>query len=402
MKLSEELKWRGFVAQHTFKSISDLDEKKRKFYLGVDPSDNSMTIGNLAAIMMAKCFVRHGYEATLLVGGATGMIGDPKDTAERDLKPLEEIERNKNGIRGQFERIMGQTVHMVDNYDWFKNIELLPFLREVGKQFSMTQLLDRDFVKSRIGKDKSGISFAEFSYSLLQGYDYLHLFREYGVSLQLCGADQWGNAVSGMHLIKRLEGKEVDVWSTPLIIDKVTGRKFGKSEGNAVWLDADRTSVFDFYQFWLNVDDESVKDYIKIYTEITPSEIDEILKLHAKDPSARGAQKALALGVTEVVHGREAAVNAAHITNVLFSGGDITELTKSGLDLLALSIPTVVKNTTVVQALIEAGFANSNSEALRLISGNAVSVNGNKISVDQEINELSLIKKGKNNFVLVR
>lgn len=405
MTLSEELKYRGMQAQNTLQDISDLDKAKRKFYLGVDPSQESMTIGNLAALMMCKTFIRHGYEPFLLVGGATGQIGDPKMDKERDKQTPEKIAENVKGIEAQFNQIMKRDtkhgVHMVNNLTWFKDINYIDFLNEVGTQFSMTQLLDREFVKNRIGEGGSGISYAEFSYSLIQGYDYLWLYRNRGITLQLCGADQYGNSVSGMHLIKRLEGKKVDVWSTPLILDK-DGKKFGKSEGNAIWLDKKLTSVFDFYQFWLNADDENVGRYMKIYTEIDPTEIEEILELHDKNPSLRGAQKALALGVTEVVHGRDAAVNVAHITNVLFGDGDIKELKKDGLQLLSETIPTVSKGTTVVNALVEASVVESKSEAARLIKSNAIAIDGVKISEDQLVDNLSVIKKGKNQFILMK
>ena len=229
MNLSEELIWRGFYAETTIKDATELDNRaSKKFYWGADPSADSLTIGNLAAAMMCACFVRHGYQPYLLVGGATGQIGDPKDNGERDLKPLEEVEHNKACIGAQMRKIVqSDELVMVDNYDWFKDMNYLTFLREVGKAFSMTQLLDRQFVQNRIGEGGSGISYAEFSYTLIQGYDFLHLFREYGVDLQLCGADQFGNCSSGIHLIKRLEGATADAWSTPLIIDPVTGRKFG-------------------------------------------------------------------------------------------------------------------------------------------------------------------------------
>ncbi|GHU09866.1 tyrosine--tRNA ligase [Alphaproteobacteria bacterium] len=401
MKLSEELIYRGMCAQNTFDEITDLDKEKRKFYLGVDPSQDSMTIGNLATLMMCKVFIRHGYEPFLLVGGVTGQIGDPKMDKERDKQTPEQIAKNVLGIHEQFVRIMGQDVHLTNNLAWFKDINCIDFLNEVGTQFSMTQLLDRDFVKNRIGEGGSGISYAEFSYSLIQGYDYLWLYRNHGITLQLCGADQFGNCVSGMHLIKRLEDAKVDVWSMPLVL-ATDGKKFGKSEGNAIWLDPKQTSVFDFYQFWLNVDDAGAENYIKIYTEIDPAEINEILDLHRQNPEARGAQKALALGVTEVVHGREAAVNAAHITNVLFGDSDIRELPKTGLDLLSETIPVAKKGTSVVEALVAADLASSNGEAVRLIKGNAISVNGAKIAEDVKIKELSIIKKGKNSFVLVK
>jgi tyrosyl-tRNA synthetase len=402
MKLSEELMRRGFVAQNTFDKASDLDEQKRTFYIGFDPSDSSLTIGNLASIMMAKVFMRYGYKPIFLVGGATGMIGDPKDTEERRTKTLDEIEKNKAGIRAQLEQILGDEVKLVDNYDWFKNVTVLPFLREVGKQFSMTQLLDRDFVKSRIGEGGSGVSYAEFSYSLIQGYDFLHLYREYGATLQLCGTDQFGNSVSGMHLIKRLENGQAHVWSCPLIIDKASGRKFGKSEGNAVWLDPERTTPYEYYQFWLNTNDEMVGDLLKVYTEIDPTEIDAILQRHSENPSARTAQKTLALAATEILHGHEMAASVARVSDVLFGDKDVHDLPADGLELLSKVIPTVHRGTTVVETLVKSGLASSNGEAQRLIKQNAISINREKVTADTEVSELSLVKKGKNSFVLVR
>ena len=312
MNLSEELIYRGFQAETTIKDPTILDTREsKKFYWGADPSADSLTIGNLAALMMCACFVRHGYQPYLLVGGATGQIGDPKENSERDLKTLDEVEHNKSCIKSQIERIVqANNLTMVDNYDWFKNINYLDFLREVGKAFSMTQLLDRQFVQNRIGDGGSGISYAEFSYTLIQGYDFLHLFREHGVSLQLCGADQYGNCTSGIHLIKRLENTDADVWSTPLIIDPVTGRKFGKSEGNAIWLagtdngSGNYTSIFDFYQFWLNQPDSSAEYLLKIYTLLDKPEIESILTQHQAAPEQRIAQKILAKKVTEIVHGK--------------------------------------------------------------------------------------------------
>ena len=269
MSLSEELSWRGFVNQTTIDDITELDSQPRTFYFGVDPSADSMTIGNLAAAMMVRHFIKHGHKAILLVGGATGLIGDPdgkKD--ERNLKTIEEINRNKAAIAQQYQQLFaGNDFQIVDNYDWFKNISYLDFLRDIGKHTSMTQMLDRDFVKKRIGEGGSGISYAEFSYSLIQGYDFLHLYRTYGVTLQLCGADQWGNSLAGASLVRKLESSEVDVFSTPLVINKTTGKKFGKSEDGAVWLDSNKTSVYKFYQFWLNLDDLGVIDYLKIYTD---------------------------------------------------------------------------------------------------------------------------------------
>ncbi|MBP5656847.1 tyrosine--tRNA ligase, partial [Candidatus Saccharibacteria bacterium] len=291
---------------------------------------------------------------------------------------------------------------LVDNNDWFKDIHFLPFLREIGKAFSMTQLLDRQFVQKRIGEGGSGISYAEFSYTLIQGYDFLHLFRTYNVDLQLCGADQFGNCTSGIHLIKRLENAEANCYACPLIIDKVTGRKFGKSEGNAVWLDAEKTSIFDFYQFWLNQSDEAIEDYFKYFTLIMPEELEQIMAEHAKNPAARTGQKRLAQEVTKVVHGEEAAKQAEKITTFLFGDGKITDLDDSDLDLLAKSFPTAKTGNKLVDILAETGLASSKGEARKLISSNAISVNGVKATEDQTIDQISLIKKGKNKFALVR
>ena len=404
MKLSEELQWRGFVSENTLDQISDLDKAPHNFYWGTDPSADSLHIGHLAALMMCACFVRHGYTPYYLVGGATGQIGDPKDTTERDLKSLDEIEKNKAALAKQIIKVTHspEGTQLVDNNDWFKDIHFLPFLREIGKAFSMTQLLDRQFVQKRIGEGGSGISYAEFSYTLIQGYDFLHLFRTYNVDLQLCGADQFGNCTSGIHLIKRLENAEANCYACPLIIDKVTGRKFGKSEGNAVWLDAEKTSIFDFYQFWLNQSDEAIEDYFKYFTLIMPEELEQIMAEHAKNPAARTGQKRLAQEVTKVVHGEEAAKQAEKITTFLFGDGKITDLDDSDLDLLAKSFPTAKTGNKLVDILAETGLANSKGEARKLISSNAISVNGVKATEDQTIDQISLIKKGKNKFALVR
>jgi len=404
MNLSEELQWRGFVAEHTLDQISDLDKAPRNFYWGTDPSADSLHIGHLAALMMCACFARHGYTPYYLVGGATGQIGDPKDTTERDLKSLDEIEHNKAALAAQIVRVTHSPADtkVLDNNDWFKDIKLLPFLREIGKAFSMTQLLDRQFVQKRIGEGGSGISYAEFSYTLIQGYDFLHLFREHNVTLQLCGADQYGNCTSGIHLIKRLENATADCYSCPLIIDKVSGRKFGKSEGNAVWLDAEKTSIFDFYQFWLNQSDEALEDYFKYFTFIMPDELDQILSAHRENPGARLGQKRLGFEVTKVVHGEEAAKQAQKLTDFLFGGGNISDLTAEDIDLLAKSFPTATQGANLVDILVSTGLATSKGEARKLIAGNAVSVNGAKVTEDQPITSVSVVKKGKNKFALVR
>lgn len=410
MNLSEELLWRGFSAEKTVTDPAVLDTREsKKFYCGADPSADSLTIGNLATLMMCACFVRHGYEPYLLVGGATGQIGDPKETGERNLKSLEEIDHNKKSIAAQMQRILkSDNLTMLDNYDWFKDINYLDFLRTVGKTFSMTQLLDRQFIQARIGEGGSGISYAEFSYTLIQGYDFLHLYQKYGIDLQLCGADQFGNASTGIHLIKRIEGDKADVWSSPLIIDPVSGRKFGKSEGNAIWLAArdngsgNFTPVFDFYQFWLNQPDSAVEYLMKIYTTYMREEVEDILSRHEEHPEQRIAQRALAKGVTEIVHGVEAATAAIQLTEILFGDRKLDSLSSDELSAVAELLPVVPIGSTVVDALINSELVSSKAEARRLLKGNAISLNGEKLKEDREISSLSILKKGKNKFVLVK
>lgn len=402
MALSEELAWRGFVNQTTFADITDLDKEPRTFYLGVDPSAPSMHIGNLAAVMLVRHLTAAGHKPIVLVGGATGMIGDPKQDVERDLKTLDEINTNKAGIAAQYRSLLdGQPFELVDNYDWFKEIGYLNFLRDIGKHFSMTQLLDREFIKARIGEGGVGISYAEFSYSLIQGYDFLHLYREKGATIQIGGSDQWGNMISGAQMIKKLEGAEAHVLTVPLVIDKKTGKKFGKSEGNAVWLDAAQTSPYKFYQFWLNCDDETSEDLIKIYTFLDREAVEALIARHRENPGARELQRTLAREVTDIVHGRERRESVERVTDVLFGGAGIQTLNEQDLEALAAEIPTVGKQS-VVSALAAAGVVASNGEARRLILGGAISVNSQKISDDAEITDTSLVKKGKNSFVLVR
>lgn len=403
MKLSEELVWRGFQAETTIKDPAELDTRaSKKFYWGADPSADSLTIGNLAAMMMCACFVRHGYKPYLLVGGATGQIGDPKENGERDLKSLEEIDHNKNCIKQQVERILrSEDAVMVDNYDWFKRMNYLEFLREVGKNFSMTQLLDRQFVQNRIGEGGSGISYAEFSYTLIQGYDFLHLYREYGVDLQLCGADQFGNCSSGIHLIKRLEGATADAWSTPLVIDPATGRKFGKSEGNAIWLDAKKTSIFDFYQFWLGQPDEAVEYLMKFYTLYGKDEVEALMAEQQAHPEERKAQKALAYGVTEVVHGHENTEAVVALTERLF-GGELAELAEDEIREFGAYLATAERGARLFDALVETGLTSSKSEARKLAAAGAITVNGEKVAEDIEVTQTAVLKRGKNKFAVVR
>lgn len=403
MTLAEELSWRGLINQTTFANIKDINEP-RTFYFGVDPSAPSMTIGNLAAMMLCRHFIDHGHKPLLLVGGATGMIGDPDGKKqERDLRNAETVARNVKGLATQFRQVFrGQDFEIVDNADWFAHMNYIDFLHKVGKHISMTQLLDREFVQQRIGEGGAGISYGEFSYALIQGYDFLHLYREKDATLQLSGADQWGNSVLGVSLIRKLEGGEAHVLTAPLVINKQTGVKFGKSEGGAIWLDPEMTSPYKFYQFWLNCDDETSEDLIKIYTLLDRDTVEALIDNHRANPGERALQKTLAREVTDIVHGRQRRESVERVTGVLFGGGDIAALNDEDLNALANEIPTVDLDTTVIAALVDAGICASNGEAKRLIKSGAISVNGSKIAGDMPLTEISLLKKGKNNFVLVR
>lgn len=412
-KLSEELAWRGFVNQTTYTDISALDGEPITFYWGVDPSAPSMTVGNLAIAMMVRHFIDAGHNAILLVGGATGMIGDPDGKAqERDLKTTEEIDKNKAGIKAQYEQIFaGQPVEMVDNYDWFRGIGYLEFLRDVGKHVPMRQMLARDFVQSRLGEEGAGISYAEFSYSLIQGYDFLHLYRENGVTLQVCGADQWGNSIAGVELIRRVAGGEANVWSAPLVVNKATGVKFGKSEAGAVWLDPELTSPYQFYQFWLNVDDEGVSDYLKIYTLLTKEDIDAVLAEFNTDRSNRAAQKTLAYEVTKIVHGQERAESVRRITEVLFGARDYDELTPEDFAALGNELGEfeAAAGVELAGALVDAGLATSKGEARRFLDSNAIYINGSQIPLnkttlndDDAINGYLVLRRGKNCQVIIK
>ncbi|HSX06918.1 MAG TPA: tyrosine--tRNA ligase [Candidatus Saccharimonadia bacterium] len=382
MTLSEELTWRGFVNQTTFKDLSALDGEPIAFYFGVDPSADSMQIGNLAAAMMVRHFINHGHKAFLLVGGATGMIGDPDGKKqERDLQSLDAIAHNKAAIAEQYRTVFaGQDFTLVDNYDWFKEIGYLEFLREVGKHVPMRQMLGRDFVQSRLGEDGAGISYAEFSYSLIQGYDFLHLFREHGVSLQVCGADQWGNSVTGVDLIRRITGAEANVYSVPLVVNKTTGIKFGKSEAGAIWLDPAKTTPTQFYQFWINCDDAGVEDYLKIYTLLDRKELESVMVQHRGNPKARIAQITLAREVTKLVHGNDEMMYAESVTDYLTGKSPIGEA-YAALDEIRKQIPAVQvqKDGSIIEVLVEANLAASNTEARRFIKENAISINGQKV-----------------------
>ena len=401
MKLSEELKWRGFWNQTTFQDPEILDGEKRMIYLGADPSADSLHIGHLSVYMMVRRFLDHGHKVVLLVGGGTGMIGDMRDTEERDLLSAQKVAQNTEALKAQVSKLFaGQDFEVVNNADWLSKIELIPFLRDIGKNFSMADLTSREFFKSRIDNG-SGLSFAEFTYTLLQGYDFWYLHKNKGVSLQIGGSDQWGNLLSGVNLIRKKEGVEVFAMTAPLLINRSTGRKFGKSEGGALWLDASKTSPFKMYQFLLNSDDQSVFEYLKILTTLSKDEIENIERQHSGNQHLRIAQKALAKNVVEIVHGKKVADSVVSATEVLFGGKKIETLKPEEIKVLKTEIPTISKNKTISEILVESKLSKSKGEAKRLIAANSISFKGVKVLEDIKIFQSGLLKKGKNSFILV-
>jgi tyrosyl-tRNA synthetase len=383
MKLSEELVARGFIGQFSADSLGViLDEEKRVVYHGIDPSADSAHVGNFVLWMLLRHLIAHGHTVIFLVGGGTGMIGDPKPDAERQLSAVAEVQERVARIKAQAENILGgQPVEFVNNYDWLAEVGLLTFLRDIGKNFTVGELIKKDAIARRLAGE-SGLSYTEFAYPLLQAFDYLTLYRTKNCTLQIGGSDQWGNIIAGVDLIRRMEQVTVHALTVPLVIDKVTGKKFGKSEGNAVWLAAEKTSPYAFYQFWLNVADENVIDYLKLFTLLPLLEIAQIAAELAANPSSRQAQKTLAAAVTTLVHGVEACHQVEQVTAGLFGTMALTELSPAAVEILCANAPLVkiTKETTLVDALVESTLATSKREARTFIEEGAVALDGEKVT----------------------
>jgi tyrosyl-tRNA synthetase len=397
MRLSQDLTWRGLIKDKTFGDIKYLDEPK-KFYLGIDAaSADSLTIGNLAVIMLARRLLDAGWETMLLAGGATSLVGDPGGKEEeRDLAPEDEVKTNIQGIKSQIEKLFaGKRYEMVNNLDWLGGVKYLDFLREVGKHYPMGELIQREFVNARLGEDSAGISYAEFSYSLLQGYDFWWLFKNKGVVMQIGASDQWGNMLSGVPLIRKKEGKEAHAFSMPLVINKSTGKKFGKSEAGAIWLDPNKTSVFKFYQFWLNSTDDEVEEFFKVFTLLDKEEIESILAAHQQNPAKRLAQKKLAAEITSLVHGQDQVKTQARVAEAIAGERGIDDLSPAEIETIKEEIPhkKVPAGTPLVDLLVELKLAASNSEARRLITGGAIYANNQKF--DKPHLDAAAFKKGR-------
>jgi tyrosyl-tRNA synthetase len=370
-KLSEILRERGYVHQHSSETLEEItDGQKRTVYLGIDPSADSLHVGNLVGLLVLRHFIEDGHKVIILTGGGTGMIGDPGGKSEeRNLLDEETVARNASAVATQIRQVFGGKDFIEENNaKWLSTLNLLEFLRDVGKYFTVNAMIKKDIVRDRLEKE-SPISFTEFSYSLLQGFDYLHLNSEYGCDVQVGGSDQWSNILAGVEFIRRKEEKSVYALTWPLIVNKSTGKKFGKSEEGAIWLDAKKTSPFQMYQFFLNVEDESVGELLHKLTLLPGAAIDEVLAEHAKNPGARLAQRRLADEVTELVHGKEAVAQATTETELKFK----KELTTEDKRQLKTDMEA---GTSILDVLVSFGYAESKSAARRLVEGKAVKING--------------------------
>lgn len=406
MTLFEELEWRGLVKDLAGDDIKDkLNNTEMTFYWGTDPTADSLHIGHYSSLVTAKRLAKAGHHPILLVGGATGLIGDPRPTAEREIISKETVQKNLEGLSKQVKKIVGGDVEVVNNNDWMKEFTFTDFLRDVGKYVNINYMLDKDIIRRRLD---SGITFAEFSYTLIQGYDFLHLYREKGVTLQAAGSDQWGNITTGIDLIRKITGNQVYGFTMPLILD-ATGKKFGKSEGNALWLDETKTTSYELYQYLINSDDEKVEEYLKVFTFLTPEEIMEIMDKHKKEPHLRIAQKTLAYEIIKDLHGKESAEQAIKISESLFSG-DIKSFTSKDIEVAfkGLTPFEIKEDTNIVDLLVNGGICSSKREAREFVNNSSITINGDKITdlefvVTKDIcidKKYVIIRRGKKKYFI--
>ena len=401
MTLYEELKWRGLVKDVSSPEIEKkLNEEKITFYWGTDPTADSLHLGHYSSLVTAKRLAKAGHHPILLVGGATGLIGDPRPTSEREIISKETLNKNLEGISKQVNEIFNGKAQIVNNYDWFKGYEFLDFLRDVGKYINVNYMLNKDIIRRRL---ETGITYAEFSYTLIQGYDFFRLFQDKNCVLQAEGSDQWGNITTGIDLIRKLTGKEAYGFTMPLVLDKF-GKKFGKSEGNALWLNKDKTSSYELYQYLVNVDDSMVISYLKIFTFLSKEEIDELAIKNNEHPELREAHKALAREIITDLHGKEEYEKALKISECLFKG-NIKELDTKDILVGFKDVPhfEVEENIKVIDLIVNGKVASSKREAREFINSGAIYINGDKVedenmTITKDIaldNKILVIKRGK-------
>ena len=376
MTCFEDLEWRGLIKDISSPEIKDkLNNEKVTFYIGTDPTADSMHIGHFSSFLIATRLAKYGHKPILLVGGATGLIGDPKPTSERQMITREEVEHNVEGLTKQAKDIFGFEV--VNNYDWIKNINTIDFLRDYGKYINVNYMLDKDIINRRL---ETGITFCEFAYTILQGLDFLHLYHEKGCTLEVAGSDQWGNITTGIELARKKDDVELFGLTMPLVLDS-NGVKFGKTEGNALWLDEDKTSSYELYQYLINSDDVCVIDYLKKLTFLTKEEIEEIESKHKVQPELRLAQKTLAKEVITFLHGEDSYERALKISESLFSG-DIKSFTSKDIESAFKGLVPfeISSDLNIVDLLVEAGVCSSKREAREFISNGSITINGEKIT----------------------
>lgn len=397
----EELQWRGLVKDVAGDDIADkINNESVTFYWGTDPTADSLHIGHYSSLVTAKRLMMMGHKPILLCGGATGRIGDPRPTAEREIISIEQLEKNIQGIRSQIDRLFQGKAKLVNNYDWFKGYEFLDFLRDVGKYINVNYMLSKDIINRRL---ETGITYAEFSYMLIQGYDFLNMYRNMGCIMQVEGSDQWGNITTGIDLIRKIDGKEAYAFTMPLILD-ANGNKFGKSEGNALWLDINKTSSYELYQYLINTDDSMIEHYLKVFTFLTPEEIMDVVEKHNKESHLRIGQKTLAKCIITDIHGEEEYNKAEQISKALFSG-DLTGLSAKDILIGMKMVPSINLSGEIklLDLLVDNGICSSRREAREMLSSNAISLNNIKFTdenaiVDKNIaidEKVIVIRKGK-------
>ena len=397
MNCYEDLMYRGLIKDISSPEIKRiLNEEKISFYWGTDPTADSLHLGHYSSLVTAKRLAKAGHHPILLVGGATGLIGDPRPTAEREIISYEAVRKNIEGIRNQIDRILDGKAKLVDNYDWTKDFSYLDFLRDIGKYINVNYMLDKDIIRRRL---ETGITYAEFSYTLIQGNDFLELFNRENCVMQVAGSDQWGNITTGIELIKKKTGKEAYGFTMPLILDQ-NGNKFGKSEGNALWLDKNRTSPYAIYQYLVNTEDSKVIEYLKVFTFLTKEQIDELELSVKNEPEKRLAQKALAYEIVKDLHGEEEAIKARNTSEEVFSKG----FSEEGMPESDVKLED---NTNIMDLLVMTGIAPSKSEARRLIEGNGISINSEKITdtnmliTEDLFKDKVIVSKGKKTHIKV-
>ena len=406
MKLYEELKWRGLIKDEAGEDLEDkLNNEEVTFYWGTDPSADSLHIGHYSSLLTAKRLAKKGHHPILLIGGATGMIGDPRPTAEREIQAKETILENAKKLTDQVKEIFDGNVEVVNNYEWTKDMNILDFLRDTGKYINVNYMINKDIIKRRLD---TGITFAEFTYTLLQGYDFMHLYETKNCIMQVEGSDQWGNITTGIDLINKKLNKKAYAFTMPLILD-ANGNKFGKSEGNALWLDKEKTSSYEIYQYLINSSDEKVEEYLKVYTFLNKEEIEELMKKHNQKPEERLAQKTLAKEFITDLRGKEEYEKAIKTTEALFNG-KVKELTKKDIEEVFKEMPTFETENSIdiITMLTEGKVAQSKREAREFVKAGSITINEEKITDENFIitkdiaieNEVLVVKRGKKKYFI--